>query len=106
MFKQASKQASYTLNKIKTRFTNLHARTALELQLVPSIIENITPYLSPPPPPPPPPRQKSLWIRPWCISFPFAQNILINVFYVLVPGQCIYVNPEVVDIHVFLAPNG
>jgi hypothetical protein len=38
----------YTLNKMKTRFTNLHARTALGLQLVPSIIENITPYLSPP----------------------------------------------------------
>jgi hypothetical protein len=44
----------YSLNKMKTRFTNFHARTALGLQLVPSIIENITPYLS----------QKSLWIRP------------------------------------------
>jgi hypothetical protein len=32
-----------TLNEIKTRFTNLHARTALGLQLVPSIIENIAP---------------------------------------------------------------
>ena len=42
-----------TLNEMKTRFTGLHARTALGLQLVPSIIENIAPYLSPPPPPPP-----------------------------------------------------
>jgi hypothetical protein len=33
----------YTLNEMKTRFTNLHARTALGLQLVPSIIENIAP---------------------------------------------------------------
>jgi hypothetical protein len=33
----------YTLNEIKTRFTNLHTRTALGLQLVPSIIENIAP---------------------------------------------------------------
>jgi hypothetical protein len=33
------------LNEMKTRFTDLHARTAL----VPSIIENIAPYLSPPP---------------------------------------------------------
>jgi hypothetical protein len=41
----------YTLNEMKTRFTDLHARTALGLQLVPSIIENIAPYLSPPPPP-------------------------------------------------------
>ena len=38
----------YTLNKMKTRFNNLNARTALGLQLVPSIIKNITPYLSPP----------------------------------------------------------
>ena len=37
-----------TLNEMKTRFTDLHARTALGLQLVPSIIENIAPYLSPP----------------------------------------------------------
>lgn len=50
-----------------------------------------------------------------CISFPFALNFLINVFLrqlcknvfgVLVPGQCSYVNPEVVDIHVFLVLNG
>ena len=40
----------YSLNKMKTRFTNFHARTALGLQLVLSIIENITPYLIPPPP--------------------------------------------------------
>ena len=40
----------YTLNEMKTRFTDLHARYALELQLVPSIIENIAPQLSPPPP--------------------------------------------------------
>ena len=33
----------YTLNDMKTRFTDLHARTALWLQLVPSIIENIAP---------------------------------------------------------------
>jgi hypothetical protein len=33
----------YTLNDIKIRFTDLHARTALGLQLVPSIIENIAP---------------------------------------------------------------
>ena len=33
----------YTLNEMKTRLTDLHARTALELQLVPSIIENIDP---------------------------------------------------------------
>jgi hypothetical protein len=33
----------YTLNEMKTRFTNLHTRTALGLQLVPSIIENISP---------------------------------------------------------------
>ena len=32
-----------TLNEMKTRFTNLHARTALGLQLVPSFIENIAP---------------------------------------------------------------
>jgi hypothetical protein len=30
-----------TLNEMKTRFTDLHARTALGQQLVPSIIENI-----------------------------------------------------------------
>ena len=51
-----------------------------------------------------------------CISFPFAQNILINVLYdryakknsfgVVVPGQCSYINLEVVDIHVFVVPNG
>ena len=29
-----------TLNEMKTRFTDLHARTALELQLVPSVIED------------------------------------------------------------------
>ena len=40
-----------TLNEMKTRFTDLHARTALGLQLVPSIIENIAPYLSTHPPP-------------------------------------------------------
>jgi hypothetical protein len=33
----------YALNEMKTRFTDLHARTALGLQLVPSIIENIAP---------------------------------------------------------------
>jgi hypothetical protein len=33
-----------TLNEMKTRFTDLHARTTLGLQLVPSIIENIAPY--------------------------------------------------------------
>jgi hypothetical protein len=33
----------YTLNEMKTRCTDLHARTALGLQLVPSIIENIAP---------------------------------------------------------------
>jgi len=33
----------YALNEMKTRFTSLHARTALGLQLVPSIIENIAP---------------------------------------------------------------
>ena len=32
-----------TLNEMKTRFTDLHARTALGLQLAPSIIENIAP---------------------------------------------------------------
>ena len=32
-----------TLNEMKTRFTDLQARTALGLQLVPSIIENIAP---------------------------------------------------------------
>jgi hypothetical protein len=32
-----------TLNAMKTRFTDLHARTALGLQLVPPIIENIAP---------------------------------------------------------------
>jgi hypothetical protein len=37
----------YTLNEMITSFTDLHARTALGLQLVPSI-----------------PRQQSLWIRP------------------------------------------
>ena len=47
-----------TLNEMKTRFTDLHARAALGLQLVPSIIENIAPYRSPPS------RQQSLWIRP------------------------------------------
>ena len=33
----------YMLNEMKTRFINLHTRTALGLQLVPSIIENIAP---------------------------------------------------------------
>ena len=33
----------YALNEMKTRFTDLHARTTLGLQLVPSIIENIAP---------------------------------------------------------------
>jgi hypothetical protein len=33
----------YTLNEMKTRFTDIHCRTALGLQLVPSIIENIAP---------------------------------------------------------------
>ena len=33
----------YMLNEMKTRLTNLHTRTALGLQLVPSIIENIAP---------------------------------------------------------------
>ena len=33
----------YSLNEMKTRFTNQQARTALGLQLVPSIIENIAP---------------------------------------------------------------
>jgi hypothetical protein len=32
-----------TLNEMKTRFTALQTRTALGLQLVPSIIENIAP---------------------------------------------------------------
>jgi hypothetical protein len=32
-----------TLNEMKTRFTALHTRTALGLQLVSSIIENIAP---------------------------------------------------------------
>jgi hypothetical protein len=32
-----------TLSEMKTRFTDLHAKTALGLQLVPSIIENIAP---------------------------------------------------------------
>ena len=32
-----------TLNEMKTRLTDLHARTALGLQSVPSIIENIAP---------------------------------------------------------------
>ena len=32
-----------TLNEMKTKFTDLQARTALGLQLVPSIIENIAP---------------------------------------------------------------
>ena len=35
---------SYTLNEMKTRFTNLHTRTALGVQLVPPNIENIAPY--------------------------------------------------------------
>ena len=38
-----------TLNEMKTRFTDLHARTALGLQLVLSIIENIAPLLTPAP---------------------------------------------------------
>ena len=33
----------YAINEMKTRFTDLHARTTLGLQLVPFIIENITP---------------------------------------------------------------
>ena len=33
----------YALNEMKTRLTDLHARTALGLQLVLFIIENITP---------------------------------------------------------------
>ena len=35
----------YVLNEMKIRFTDLHARTALGLQLVPSIIENIARYI-------------------------------------------------------------
>jgi hypothetical protein len=35
-----------TLKEMKTRFTDLHARTALGLELAPSIIENIAPLLS------------------------------------------------------------
>ena len=50
----------YALNEMKTRFTDLHARTVLGLQLVASIIENIAPEpplpstesLDPPPRPP------------------------------------------------------
>ena len=40
-----------TLTEVETRFTDLHARTALGLQLtlIPSIIENIAPQPSPPP---------------------------------------------------------
>ena len=41
-----------TLNEMKIRFTDLHARTALELQLVPSNIENIAAHLSTSPHPP------------------------------------------------------
>ena len=33
----------YALNEMKTRFTDLHARTTLGLQLLPSNIENIAP---------------------------------------------------------------
>jgi hypothetical protein len=33
----------YALNEMKTRLTDLHVRTALGLQLVPFIIENIAP---------------------------------------------------------------
>ena len=33
----------YAQNEMKTRFTDLHARTALGLQLVPLIIEYIAP---------------------------------------------------------------
>jgi hypothetical protein len=33
----------YALNEMKTMFPDLHARIALGLQLVPSIIENIAP---------------------------------------------------------------
>ena len=33
----------YALNEKKTRLTDLHARTALGLQLIASIIENIAP---------------------------------------------------------------
>jgi hypothetical protein len=51
----------YALNKMKTRFTDLYARTALGLQLVPSIIENNMLHSEAPPPPP---RQQSLWNRP------------------------------------------
>jgi hypothetical protein len=36
------------LNEMKTRFINLHTRTALELQLVPSIIEKYCPITDPP----------------------------------------------------------
>jgi len=39
----------YTLNEMKTSFPALHTRTALGLQLVPYIIENIAPKLSPAP---------------------------------------------------------
>ena len=35
----------YALKEMNTRFTDLHARTALGLQLAPSIIENIAPYM-------------------------------------------------------------
>ena len=50
----------YMLNEMKTRFTDLHARTAL----FPFNIENIVPYLSPPPPLP---SRVSVWIRP-CVT--------------------------------------
>ena len=49
----------YMLNEMKTRFTDLHARTAL----FPFNIENIVPYLSPPPFP----SRVSVWIRP-CVT--------------------------------------
>ena len=45
----------YTLNEMEIRVTDLDS---LGLQLIPSIIENIAPYLSPHP------RQGSLWIQP------------------------------------------
>ena len=69
-----------TLNEMKTRFTNLHARTALGLQLVPSIIENIAPQLSPPPP------VYSFWIRP--LVFYHKSFILRLLAYVSDMAEC------------------
>jgi hypothetical protein len=43
----------------------------------------------------------------WCVGIKIQLHIYIYIKMIKNnAGQCGYVNPEVVDIHVFLVPNG